>query len=104
MHYRQKRAQRSLLFRAPGLVVAALAVGTSGGVAAPDFIAAWNDFSVAGWSCDIKGNISVSNGEKIYHLPGQEYYDATSIDRRYGERWFCSEAEAREGGWRRAYR
>jgi hypothetical protein len=24
--------------------------------------------------CDIKGHISFNTGEKIYHVPGQEYY------------------------------
>lgn len=52
-------------------------------------------------SCDIKGNISMS-GEKIYHVPGQEFYDATVIDESYGERWFCTEDEARAAGWRKA--
>ena len=52
-------------------------------------------------SCDIKGNISM-DGEKIYHVPGQEYYDATVIDESYGERWFCTEDEARAAGWRKA--
>jgi hypothetical protein len=54
-------------------------------------------------SCNIKGNIS-SGGERIYHVPGQKYYGGTSISARRGERWFCSEAEAREAGWRRARR
>lgn len=53
--------------------------------------------------CRIKGNISRS-GERIFHLPGQRFYDATVIDTRRGERWFCSEAEARAAGWRRAQR
>jgi endonuclease YncB( thermonuclease family) len=53
-------------------------------------------------SCVIKGNIS-GNG-RIYHLPGQEHYDGTRIDLSRGERWFCSEAEARAAGWRRARR
>jgi len=53
--------------------------------------------------CDIKGNISISTGEKIYHVPGQEYYAATEINSQYGERWFCTEAEARANGWRKAY-
>lgn len=30
-------------------------------------------------SCNIKGNISYSAGEKIYHVPGQEYYSETRI-------------------------
>ena len=29
------------------------------------------------FSCWIKGNISVETGERIYHMPGQEYYAAT---------------------------
>ncbi len=52
--------------------------------------------------CDIKGNISVESGEKIYHVPGQEYYDETKISSQYGELWFCTEAEARANGWRKA--
>jgi len=47
--------------------------------------------------CKIKGNIS-SSGEKIYHMPGQRYYDKTVIDESKGERWFCTEAEAKEAG------
>lgn len=54
--------------------------------------------------CDIKGNISPTTGERIYHVPGQEHYRETTINRRYGERWFCSEAEARAAGWRKARR
>jgi hypothetical protein len=48
--------------------------------------------------CDIKGNISVSSGERIYHMPSQDYYDETRIDFSKGERWFCSESEARSAG------
>ena len=53
-------------------------------------------------SCNIKGNISIGTGEKIYHVPGQHYYAATKISPQHGERWFCSELEARQAGWRRA--
>ncbi len=52
--------------------------------------------------CAIKGNIS-KNG-RIYHIPGQEDYAATRIDTGRGERWFCTEAEARAAGWRPALR
>jgi hypothetical protein len=52
-------------------------------------------------SCVIKGNISMS-GERIYHVPGQRYYDETRIKPAYGERWFCSEEEARAAGWRKS--
>ena len=50
-------------------------------------------------ACRIKGNISRS-GARIYHRPGQEHYDRTRISPSRGERWFCSEAEARKAGWR----
>lgn len=49
--------------------------------------------------CLIKGNIN-SRGERIYHVPGSPNYDSTRIDTAKGERWFCSEAEAKAAGWR----
>jgi Staphylococcal nuclease homologue len=52
-------------------------------------------------ACVIKGNIS-SGGERIYHVPGQRYYDKTQIDPSKGERWFCTEQEAVAAGWRKA--
>lgn len=54
-------------------------------------------------SCDIKGNIA-GDGEKIYHLPGQQYYGVTKISESKGERWFCSESEAVAAGWRKSER
>lgn len=53
--------------------------------------------------CVIKGNIG-RGGTRIYHVPGGQYYGATRIDVSKGERWFCSEAEARAAGWRRSRR
>jgi Staphylococcal nuclease homologue len=50
--------------------------------------------------CNIKGNIS-GRGERIYHVPGQRYYDRTRISESKGEHWFCSEAEAQAAGWRK---
>ena len=52
--------------------------------------------------CDIKGNISLTTGEKIYHMPGDEFYDSTVINLRKGERWFCTEDEAIANGWRKS--
>ena len=52
----------------------------------------------ASGKCRIKGNISGSG--KIYHVPGSTWYDRTQIDEASGERWFCSEEEARAAGWR----
>ena len=54
-------------------------------------------------NCRIKGNIS-AKGVRVYHMPGQAYYEKTGIRPEQGERWFCSEAQARASGWRRARR
>jgi len=51
--------------------------------------------------CLIKGNIS-SSGEKIYHVPGGSSYAKTQIDTSKGERWFCTEQEAQDAGWRKS--
>lgn len=48
--------------------------------------------------CPIKGNIS-DNG-RIYHTPWSRHYARTRINTAQGERWFCSEAEALQAGWR----
>jgi endonuclease YncB( thermonuclease family) len=56
--------------------------------------------SAQGGACKIKGNIS-SKGERIYHLPGQKYYDRTRIDKT-GEAMFCTEKDARAAGFRRS--
>ncbi len=53
--------------------------------------------------CRIKGNIS-RNGTRIFHVPGGHYYERTRISPSKGERWFCSEAQARSAGWRRSRR
>jgi len=50
----------------------------------------------------IKGNISYNTGEKIYHVSGQAYYEATQINTTKGERWFCTDEEAQAAGWRRS--
>ncbi|MBD5798658.1 hypothetical protein BHU24_23970, partial [Bacillus pseudomycoides] len=51
-----------------------------------------------GGSCNIKGNKN-SKGEKIYHMPGQQFYDKTNA-----EKMFCSEAEAKAAGYRASKR
>jgi len=50
--------------------------------------------------CAIKGNISQSSGDRIYHTPWSPHYDRTRITESQGERWFCSEGEALAAGWR----
>ena len=54
-------------------------------------------------SCNIKGNISIDTGNKLYHLPGMKDYEITIIS-RIGERWFCTESEAIASGWKKAPR
>lgn len=50
--------------------------------------------------CAIKGNIN-RQGERIYHSPWNDrFYERTRIDEDKGERWFCSEREAVEAGFR----
>ncbi|WP_245269902.1 sunset domain-containing protein [Nitrobacter hamburgensis] len=80
-----------------GLVAAAFGIGAFAVGYAPKAIKAW-------MSCNIKGNVSYNSGMKIYHMPGQEDFASTVITPSRGERWFCSEDEARAAGWRRASR
>lgn len=84
------------------MAIAAL-LGAAGVVAfSSDMSGATSIAAHAPGSCNIKGNVSQDNGERIYHVPGQRYYAETRIDGRFGERWFCSEQEARQAGWRRS--
>lgn len=49
----------------------------------------------------IKGNVS-SNGRRLYHLPGGEWYDRVEINAEEGEQYFCSEEDARAAGFQRS--
>ncbi|HMF26674.1 MAG TPA: thermonuclease family protein [Pseudolabrys sp.] len=53
--------------------------------------------------CTIKGNIN-DRGHRIYHMPGDKFYNRKIISVAKGERWFCSEAEAVAAGWRHSRR
>ena len=56
-----------------------------------------NDWQArASSNCNIKGNRN-RKGQWIYHVPGMPYYDQTRP-----EEMFCTEAEARAAGYRRA--
>lgn len=74
----------------------------SGALTGPALDAGLEAAKGPGNGCEIKGNISGSG--KIYHRPGQADYAKTRIDPAKGERWFCTEAEARAAGWRPATR
>jgi hypothetical protein len=52
--------------------------------------------------CDdplIKGNLTTYDGEKIYHVPGDAYYDRT-----IAEEMFCTEDDAIKAGYRKSLR
>ena len=49
-------------------------------------------------NCNIKGNISHNSGKRIYHMPGDRDYERTRISTSRGERYFCTESEARAAG------
>ena len=49
--------------------------------------------------CVIKGNIN-SDGKKIYHCPNSPNYDDVRLN-KYGERYFCTEADAIAAGFTR---
>jgi cold shock CspA family protein len=53
-------------------------------------------------SCNIKGNISYPDGKKFYHKPGYRDYNKVEIFPNEGERWFCTEEEAVQAGWKDA--
>jgi len=99
-HSRRLRGRRQLVMRLAAFVVVpamVFAVSRVERVGLPSWLAGGRA------ECDIKGNIS-STGERIYHVPGGAYYDATLVSLIKGERWFCSEAEARTAGWRKSRR
>jgi len=50
--------------------------------------------------CLIKADISAS-GKQLYYVPGMRVYAGTFINEDDGERWFCSENDAKNAGWER---
>lgn len=67
------------------------------------------DYRAQAWSqakdaapggCPIKGIVSGSG--KTYVLPGAPTYAKAKVREDRGERWFCTEAEARAAGWKPA--
>ena len=97
-----RRRKRSIAILKTGSILGSLLVLMLGA----HLISARGDVKTAvgalAGQCRIKGNISANGGKRIYHVPGQKYYLATRIDLIGGERWFCSESQARAAGWRRS--
>jgi hypothetical protein len=46
----------------------------------------WSPFTAK--DCHIKGNNINMDGERIYHVQGDEFYEHTTIKTSKGERWF----------------
>lgn len=53
-------------------------------------------------NCLIKANIDKNSYEKFYHLPSCSHYNQIIIEKDIGERYFCSEKEARDAGFKKA--
>lgn len=52
----------------------------------------------------IKCNISENSGEKIYHLPFDQQYDSTRIEKSKGEQYAMTIVDAEKLGFRRAFK
>ena len=50
--------------------------------------------------CAIKGNHDLDRDEYLYLLPSCPYYAPVIIRRFEGDRWFCSESEAKKAGFK----
>jgi endonuclease YncB( thermonuclease family) len=48
--------------------------------------------------CPIKGHVGEEG--RVYVLPWSSTYDSVKVRANKGERWFCSEQEARAAGWK----
>ncbi|MBU1557774.1 thermonuclease family protein [Patescibacteria group bacterium] len=54
-------------------------------------------------NCIIKGNVGQRGmGEKIYFIPGCSPYTRTKINIEDGDKYFCTEEEAQENGFRKS--
>ncbi len=51
--------------------------------------------------CMIKANVTTNNAP-TYHLLDCNSYKTTDIQLHHGDRWFCTEAQARKAGFRKA--
>jgi len=54
--------------------------------------------------CIIKGNLENkrTSGRKLYYLPNCAQYKFVQIEKDLGEKWFCTEKEAKEAGYIKA--
>ncbi len=101
--FRKHKPRQSFFAKAPALAFGSAVVAIAGLFSAGSFTSLATGLGLS-QDCTIKGNVSINSRERIYHVPGQERYAETKISPQYGERWFCSESEARAAGWRKAGR
>ena len=100
--------QVALHARAYGVALIGLLAGAGAVHYGPQFIKSntsteFIGSNVSTGDCNIKGNISVNSGERIYHVPGQKFYAETIVTPQKGERWFCWKRRC-AAGWRKARR
>lgn len=50
-------------------------------------------------TCVIKGNIRQRTGANLYRFPGCGQYNNTLVQLALGDRWFCTEQEAKAAGF-----
>lgn len=54
--------------------------------------------------CTIKGNVRKVGNRRVYHMPDSRNYEKMRMNPKRGDRWFCSEQEARDAGFMPAAR
>ena len=54
-------------------------------------------------ACPVKGNVN-SKGQRIYHLPGGQFYERVKIKPEQGDQCFNTAVEAKAAGFRRSKR
>lgn len=62
----------------------------------------WSKLCSPPSNCLIKGNYRRDRQTRIYHLPECFNYEKIVIDQEAGDRWFCSETEAKAAGFQKA--
>ena len=100
--HRKRRSVRSVLGFIEvltGVGMLLLVIGTAMVMTGPALLSeVVSRFYVDPMPCAIKGEITVADN-RVYYLPDSRDYEKVTISARRGERWFCTEAAAREAGW-----
>lgn len=62
----------------------------------------WSSLCLPKEGCVIKGNVRRDRGTRVYHLTECYNYEKIVVNEREGDRWFCSEEEAKKAGFRKS--